>query len=314
MKQQEAAEMSGVQQQSGELDERRSNEDDNTTTSGIEDESSRPAESTTSTMTMSSVEETSSSSSKSQLNQDCLEYIQKNSSLIYNSLSFLFDVNKREMFFKILSSSSNNVPDSSSAQAFESAAAGAAGVAGSSSMPSELSNSLNRFIQLYVPLDYMKHMSVQSKLNMITQFLLTNKTDDETKIELIIDLANYYALKQEWHVVLDLLNGCTQDSEELVNNELIMTSGKNEPFYSMLSGMGSGSVGGGIGVGLGNIGGGGGTTTSATAGIDNLKDFLDFNRNHARNFTFNESCSAKLKEFQFSYYSSSIHRNLYLKI
>lgn len=60
------------------------------------------------------------------------------------------------------------------------------------------------------------HMSMESKLRMITQFLLTNnRSDDEVKCELIIDLANYYALKQEWHVVVDLLNTCCMlDSDE----------------------------------------------------------------------------------------------------
>ena len=133
--------------------------------------------------------------SKQQLNKDCLDFIQKNSPLIANSLAFLFDNAKREEFFKLLSSDGNNEtipPDA------------------------ELRNSLSRFILLYVPLDYMKHLSVQIKLNLITQFLLTNKTD-ESKIELIIDLANYYARKQEWNLVLELLNNCTQDNEELVD-------------------------------------------------------------------------------------------------
>jgi len=47
----------------------------------------------------------------------------------------------------------------------------------------------------------MKHLGMQTKLNMITQFLLTNNKTDESKIELIIDLANYYAEKQEWKVI-----------------------------------------------------------------------------------------------------------------
>lgn len=79
------------------------------------------------------------------------------------------------------------------------------------STPAENNNSLYRFVRLYVPLDYMKHLSMQTKLNLITQFLLTNKMD-ESKIELIIDLANHYAQRQEWNIVLDLLNSCTQDT------------------------------------------------------------------------------------------------------
>jgi hypothetical protein len=126
---------------------------------------------------------------KQKLNIDCLDYINKSSPLISNSLSFLFDLNKREEFFNILSKNDDN-------------------------NSATTSNSLNRFIQLYVPLEYMNHLSMQTKLNLITQFLLTNKTE-ESKIELIIDLANHYALKQEWHLVLSLLNNCTQDNEEL---------------------------------------------------------------------------------------------------
>ena len=50
------------------------------------------------------------------------------------------------------------------------------------------------------------------KMFLITQFLLTNKTDNESKLELIIDLANHYANKQEWNLVFDLINNCTQDT------------------------------------------------------------------------------------------------------
>ena len=70
----------------------------------------------------------------------------------------------------------------------------------------------------------MKHLSIQTKLNLVTQFLLTNKTD-ESKIELIIDLANYYSKKQEWNLVMNLLNNCTHDSEEF--NSLINNNCKN---------------------------------------------------------------------------------------
>ena len=142
---------------------------------------------------------------KQQLNKDCLEYIQKNSNLIANSLSFLFDVSKRQEFFLLLSDITSSEYDDQDSNSD----------ATSSSLT--LNNSLNRFIQLYVPLDYMKHLSMQTKLNLITQFLLTNKTE-ESKIELIIDLANYYAQSQEWDLVLNLLNNSTQDNEEL--NEL----------------------------------------------------------------------------------------------
>ena len=138
------------------------------------------------------------STSIQQLNKDCLDYIQKNSPLISNSLSFLFDMNKRNEFFKLLTENKN-----SSLADFD-----------ESDANSSLNNSLNRFIQLYVPLDYMKHLSMQTKLNLVTQFLLTNKTE-QSKIELIIDLANYYAQNQEWGLVLSLLNNCTQDNEEL---------------------------------------------------------------------------------------------------
>ena len=44
----------------------------------------------------------------SELNQDCLDYIQKNSPLIASSLSFLFDTAKRNEFFRLLDSSSLN--------------------------------------------------------------------------------------------------------------------------------------------------------------------------------------------------------------
>ncbi len=132
---------------------------------------------------------------KQKLNIDCLDYINKSSPLISNSLSFLFDFNKREEFFNILSKTNDNNT-------------------ASTTTTTTTTNSLNRFIQLYVPLEYMNHLSMQTKLNLITQFLLTNKTE-ESKIELIIDLANHYALKQEWHLVLSLLNNCTQDNEEL---------------------------------------------------------------------------------------------------
>jgi hypothetical protein len=43
-----------------------------------------------------------------ELNQDCLDYIQKNSPLIASSLSFLFDTAKRNEFFRLLDSSSLN--------------------------------------------------------------------------------------------------------------------------------------------------------------------------------------------------------------
>lgn len=123
---------------------------------------------------------------KQKLNQDCLDYIGKTSPLISQSLSFLFSNTKREEFFKHLN------------ETF-------------------CEHSLNRFIQLYVPLDYVSHLSMQTKLNLITQFLLTNKTE-ESKIELIIDLANHYAMKQEWNLVSNLLNNCTQDNEELIDS------------------------------------------------------------------------------------------------
>lgn len=242
-----------------------------TTTSGGGDDSSGGGDDSMSSKT--------TTTTTTQLNADCLEYIQKNSTLISNSLSFLFDVNKRETFFKNLSTSTADTATSSGIQSEASSLGSAAAAAADMT-----SNSLNRFIQLYVPLEYMKHMSMQSKLNMITQFLLTNKTD-ESKIELIIDLANYYAQKQEWHVVMDLLNGCTQDSEELFNDLMMMTTNKNGDSVN------------GMAAAYSMYGNqmGGGSTTAATAGVDNLKEFLDFNRNHAltSNIMFSENCSAK---------------------
>lgn len=210
-------------------------------------------------------------STSTQLNTDCLEYIQKNSSLIFNSLAFLFDVTKREAFFKSLSSSSVASNNNNSLDSNQS------GSMMSDPSDSSVSNSLARFIQLYVPLDYMKHMSMQSKLNMITQFLLTNKTD-ETKIELIVDLANHYAQKQEWRVVLDLLNGCTQDNEEF-NDLMARTTDPTSLVYSMY---------------YGNS-----TNHLSNPRMDNLKDFFDLNRGqHSsagvnKNINFNENCNAK---------------------
>jgi uncharacterized protein (DUF1778 family) len=128
----------------------------------------------------------------------------------------------------------------------------------------DVQNSLYRFIQLYVPLDYMKHLSMQTKLNLITQFLLTNKTE-ESKIELIIDLANYYAQKQEWNVVLDLLNNCTQDNEEL--NDLMRV--EMSAAYSNM-------------------------TASMNHGENNLNE-LEFNRNHgmSKNLGINDISNSR---------------------
>ena len=128
-----------------------------------------------------------------QLNSDCLSYIEQNSPLISNSLGFLFDLKKQVKFFEEISQN-------------------------------EQQNLLNRFIQLYVPLDYLKEFSLSKKLNLITQFLLINKTD-EFKIELIINLANYYIEKSDWNSILDLLNNCTQDNEEF--NEVFEQQNSN---------------------------------------------------------------------------------------
>ena len=172
-------------------------------------------------------ESKSTDESRSKLNKECLDYIQKNSPLISNSLSFLFDVDKREAFFKRLSDINLQNEDGGDLMTMNIKQQLQSSQQQQSS--NELQNSLNRFIQLYVPLDYMKHLNMQTKLNLITQFLLTNKTD-ESKIELIIDLANYYAQKQEWSVVIDLLNNCTQDNEEL---EDLMRAEMNAAAYSM---------------------------------------------------------------------------------
>ena len=173
---------------------------------------------------------------KQQLNKDCLDYIQKNSTLISSSLGFLFDAVKRNEFFLLLNGDTNNNrlgPSENSDDHHrhhlylhhqESSS--------SSSDSSSLNNSLNRFIQLYVPLDFMRHLSTQTKLNLITQFLLTNKTE-ESKIELIIELANFYAQSQEWGLVLSLLNSSTQDNEEL--NELSRCA--NNKFASYRNGL-----------------------------------------------------------------------------
>ena len=148
------------------------------------------------------------------LNRDCLDYINVNSPLISNSLSFLFDINKRNEFFKILT---NEVCQSVTARTNSVSSLSPT----TTTMKNELldieanfNNSLNRFIQLYVPLKHMRHLCMEAKLDMITQFLLTNNKTEESKIELIINLANYYAEKQEWKLVLELLDNCTQDNEE----------------------------------------------------------------------------------------------------
>lgn len=139
------------------------------------------------------------------LNKDCLDYIHQTSPLISSSLSFLFDIEKRSQFFQLLTSEQSSPARRASVFTI---------VRGRnvSQAPtlSNVENSLNRFIQLYVPLKHMKHLSMEMKLNMITQFLLTNRRTDEAKIELIIDLANHYAEKQEWHLVMQLLDSCTQ--------------------------------------------------------------------------------------------------------
>lgn len=105
---------------------------------------------------------------------------------------------------------------------------------------------------------------MQTKLNLITQFLLTNKTE-ESKIELIIDLANYYAQKQEWNVVLDLLNNCTQDNEEL--NDLMRV--EMSAAYSNM-------------------------TASMNNGENNLNE-LEFNRNHgmSKNLGINDISNSR---------------------
>ena len=118
---------------------------------------------------------------KQQLNKDCLEYIQKNSNLIANSLSFLFDASKRQEFFHLLSDSTSSLSEYDDQDSKSDPFAVASTVS--------LNNSLNRFIQLYVPLDYMKHLSVQTKLNLITQFL-------QVKIDRRMNVTQ--ALKHKW--------------------------------------------------------------------------------------------------------------------
>ncbi len=132
------------------------------------------------------------------MNKDCLDYIHKNFPVISNSLSFLYDKNKRDEFFKQLT---NEIATTSPISNIEKLRENSTdSLLTSDYKEVSFNNSLSWFIQLYVPLKHMKHLGMQKKLNMITQFLLTNNKTDESKIELIIDLANYYAEKQEWKV------------------------------------------------------------------------------------------------------------------
>lgn len=133
---------------------------------------------------------------KKLLNSECLEYISKNSPLIFKNLGFLFDIQIREKFFTAINEKKfKNIieyeQDKNNCN----------------------NNFLNRFIQLYVPLDFMNHMNMDLKLDMVTQFLFNSKTE-KFKVESIIDLANYYCLRNEWKSVIDLLENCTQDNEE----------------------------------------------------------------------------------------------------
>ena len=134
--------------------------------------------------------------SKKLLNLECLEYISKNSPLIFKNLGFLFDVQIREKFFTEL----NEI-----------------NVKNLIEYERDTNNSNNsffkRFIQLYVPLDFMNYLNMDSKLYMLTQFLF-NSENEKFKFEKIIGLANYYCLKYEWKNVIDLLENCTHDNEE----------------------------------------------------------------------------------------------------
>ncbi|RNA16340.1 Zinc finger FYVE domain-containing 26 [Brachionus plicatilis] len=134
--------------------------------------------------------------SKKLLNVECLEYISKSSPLILKNLGFLFDIRIRDDFFTAMSEI--NVKNL---------------IEYEQNINNCKNNYLNRFIQLYVPLDYMSHLNMDLKLDMVTQFLLNSKTE-EVKVENIIDLANYYSIKHEWKKVIDLLEDCTQDNEE----------------------------------------------------------------------------------------------------
>jgi hypothetical protein len=147
---------------------------------------------------------------RSNLNKSCLDYIKEsNSSLISDGLSFLFDETKRKSFFNLLKLDSP-ISQSSSLLVHQPLPPHPhpppSPPPPSTTMIGE-NNYLTRFIQLYVPLEFMHHLNDNDRLTIITKFLVINKTD-ETKIELIIDLANYYAQQQNWDCVLKLLNNC----------------------------------------------------------------------------------------------------------
>ncbi len=123
----------------------------------------------------------------------------------FNIKQFLFDTAKRNEFFKLLTNESyQHSPKKNLGRVNSNVSLSSSIGSGQNFLirdhESSYDNSLCRFIQLYVPLKHMKHLAMDKKLNMITQFLTNNKTE-ESKIELIIDLANYYAEKQEWKVI-----------------------------------------------------------------------------------------------------------------
>ncbi len=205
---------------------------------------------------------------KQQLNKDCMDYIQKNSPLVASSLSFLFDDAKRDEFFKLLSESRCEVDTPPSQQV------------------GDLKSSLCRFIRLYVPLEYMQHLSVEIKLNLITQFLLTNKTD-ESKIELIIDLANHYACKQEWSLVLELLNSCTQDNEELVDASYLIYHLNGSESGTTITEMNQAEIDINLNLGAGQASATAGGAKTQTGASSNYLNAADDNQN------VNTKCSQK---------------------
>lgn len=152
---------------------------------------------------------------RKQLNKECLEYISSSSPLILKNLGFLFDIKIRGNFFSEI----NEIFVKNLIEYDKNAT-------------SSKNNFLNRYIQLYVPLEFMNHLNMDLKLDMLTQFLLNTKTE-EFKVENIIDLANYYSLNYEWKKIIDLIEDCTQDNEEFYDFREI-SQGNNFEFSVQL--------------------------------------------------------------------------------
>lgn len=132
---------------------------------------------------------------KKKLNKDCIDYIETNAPLIANTLSFLFNSTKQQDFFNNIRLETND---------------------------DRLSNYIRRFVLLNVPLEFFEHVDMNNRLNLIAQFLLRNKAD-ESKIELVVTLADYYVKNEEWLLVLELVNSCIQYEDELIARGLMFT-------------------------------------------------------------------------------------------